>query len=228
MDQEAVRAVDLDHVEPRGVGARGGVAPRARDRVDLVAALERARHRRALVGGDRARRDQLPGVPVGDRVTANERLAAFPRPPAARLASGVAELDARGRAALADEPGHARELGHERVAPQAEIADGAAAAPLDLGRFHDHQAGAAGRVAARVHQVPVVGEAVDGRVLVHRRDDDAVAQLEAADAQRAEEDRRGHWRVFRIGDRYCAGPRRSYNSPALPARRAPRIADRRR
>ena len=48
------------------------------------------------------------------------------------------------------------------IVPDAEVADGAAAAALDLGRFHDHQPGAAGGIAAGIHQVPVGGEALVG------------------------------------------------------------------
>ena len=41
------------------------------------------------------------------------------------------------------------------VVPDAEIADGAAAAPLDLGGFDNHETGAAGRELAGIHQMPV-------------------------------------------------------------------------
>ena len=51
-------------------------------------------------------------------------------------------------------------------------------------RFGEHQRRAADRAAAEVHQVPVVGEAILARILAHRRDDDAIAQLDAAQAER--------------------------------------------
>jgi len=47
-------------------------------------------------------------------------------------------------------------------------------------------------VAPGVHQVPVVREAFLGGVLVHRRDDDAVAQGQAAQGHRGEQQRGAH------------------------------------
>src|SRR5436190_4156622 len=76
----------------------------------------------------------------------------------------MAELDAGHRALLADEVDAALEAGDELVVPDAEIADRAAAAPLDLGRFHDHQPGPAVGIAAGIHQVPVGGEALVGGI----------------------------------------------------------------
>jgi hypothetical protein len=102
------------------------------------------------------------------------------------------ELDARHRIVRPDEVGAARKAGNEFIVPQAEIADRAAAAPLDLGGFHDDQAGAAGGVAAGIHQMPVGGEAVDRRILVHRRDHDTVLQGHAADRNRFKQHRAGH------------------------------------
>ena len=72
------------------------------------------------------------------------------------------------------------------------IADRAAAAPLDLGRFHDHQARAAGGVAAGIHQVPVGGEALLRRILVHGRHDNPVLQGNVADGNRLEQFRSRH------------------------------------
>jgi hypothetical protein len=47
-------------------------------------------------------------------------------------------------------------------------------------RLGDHQPGAADGAAAQVHQVPVLGHAIDRRVLAHGRDHYAVGQLQAA------------------------------------------------
>jgi hypothetical protein len=80
----------------------------------------------------------------------------------------MAELDAGHRIVRPDEVDAALEAGNEGIVPQAEVADRAAAAPLDLGRFHEDEAGAAGRVAPDIHQMPVGREAVHPRILVHR------------------------------------------------------------
>ena len=74
----------------------------------------------------------------------------------------MAELDASMRVLLLDEFDQPRQRLDEFVLPDAEIADRAAAAPLDLGRFDDYQPGAAGGVAAGVHQVPVRRKATFG------------------------------------------------------------------
>ena len=175
MDQVAVRAMDIEHLEARLVRAPRRLAP-ALDHLGDFRMRQRARRRIALRRVHRARRDKLPRVPVGDLGRRLERPAALPRPEAPRLAPRMPELDARHRVVQADEIDAALQAGNEGVVPQAEIADRAAAAPLDLGGFHDDEAGAARRVAPRIHQVPVGREAVDGRILMHRRDHDAVLQ----------------------------------------------------
>ena len=73
-----------------------------------------------------------------------------------------------------------------------QIADGAAAAPLDLGRFDDEQPRTTGGIAAGVHQMPVGGKATLAGVLVHRRDDDAVLQRQIPQRQGGEEQRGSH------------------------------------
>jgi len=107
----------------------------------------------------------------------------FPRALHARLAAGVSELDAGRRAALVHQVDDAREPGHEGIVPQAGIADRAATAALDLGRFEHHQAGATGGIAAGIHDVPVGGVALLRRILVHRRHHHAVFQGEFAESQ---------------------------------------------
>ena len=103
-------------------------------------------------------------------LAALERPAALPRALGARLAARVAELDARRRPALMHEIDDAREVRHEGIVPDAEIAEGAAAAPLDLGRLDDDEAGAAGGEFPRVHQMPVGRKSLHRGILVHRRD----------------------------------------------------------
>jgi len=82
---------------------------------------------------------------------------------------------------------HARQRGLVVVRVQPQV--GRRDAPLrrHRGGFEDQQRRAGQRQVAEVDQVPVAGAAVDSRVLAHRRDDDAVVQLQVADSQRREE-----------------------------------------
>jgi hypothetical protein len=107
----------------------------------------------------------------------------------------VRNLDARHRALLADESRDARQHFDVRVPVDPEIGGRDAPARLDGRGFGEHQARAAYRAAAQMHQVPIVGEAIVARILAHRRDCDAVAESHAADGQGREEI--GHAIIFR-------------------------------
>ena len=175
VDQEAVRTMQLDDVEASGMRARGGLAPVFGQLPDLVA-FQCARHRRSGVGGDRAGGDQFPVIPVVDVGAALQRLAAFPGPGDARLATRVAQLDADGRTTGLGELGDAPQRRHEGIVPEAQVAHRAAAPAFDLGRLDEEQPCAARGVAPGVHQVPIGREALDRRILVHGCHDDTVLQ----------------------------------------------------
>ena len=70
---------------------------------------------------------------------------------------------------------------------------GDAAAALDVGHLdHDHAGAGIGQHAEMGH-MPIVADAVIGAVLAHRRDDDAVGELEAGEADgRKQGTRHGH------------------------------------
>ena len=181
-----MRAVQLDHVEaqPRAALCRldeGLLDPLQADRIEG--------DRRVPLGivGDGRRRDRGPRQ-VGC-VGVAERAAALPRPLGRGLAAGMGELDAeldRGH------PG-ARPVddGFDRrfvlVTVEAEAALGDAAVALDVGGFQAEQAGAGHGEHAVVDLVPGLGAAVDGRVLAHRRHDDAIGQGYAAKLDGCEE-----------------------------------------
>jgi hypothetical protein len=84
---------------------------------------------------------------------------------------------------LARRVDHALQRRFVGVVPQAQAARRDASFRLDAGGLDDQQAGARQRQLAVVHQVPVVGIALLGRVLAHRRDDNAVGQRDAADGE---------------------------------------------
>ena len=83
----------------------------------------------------------------------------------------------------------------------------------DVGHLREQEAGAADRAGAEVHEVPVVGHAVGGRVLAHRRHRNPIDERHAAQAERREQRRR------RRRDRHLdAGlPRRLGREPQVDA-----------
>ena len=187
----AVGAVQLQHIETGLVRAPRGIAPGLHEVLDLLR-LQRPRHRPFLAVGDRARRHRLPGLPVVDVVGPLQRPVALPGAVGARLAAGMAELDSGDRVLLLDELDQPAERLDERVVPDAEIAERAAAAPFHLGRFDHDQAGAAGRELAGVHQMPVGRKALHRRILMHRRHHDAVLQPDVPEGHRLKQQRSGH------------------------------------
>ena len=68
---------------------------------------------------------------------------------------------------------------------------GDAAVTLHMGRLDDDEAGAGIGEHAEMGDVPIAGAAVTGAVLAHRRDDDAVVELDAGELD-GREQRCGH------------------------------------
>ena len=93
MHEIAVRAVQLQHLKTRFMRAPRSTAP-GLHQVFHLAPLQRLRHRPFLAMGNRARRHRLPGVPILDLWCPLQRAIALPRPRRARLAAGMAELNA--------------------------------------------------------------------------------------------------------------------------------------
>jgi hypothetical protein len=87
-----------------------------------------------------------------------------------------------GRGALpVNEAGYPFQKLYVLVLPDSVILGRDAAARLDSTGFHDYQGGAPDSAAAKVHHVPVVREAIDARVLAHRRNCNAIAKLYVSD-----------------------------------------------
>jgi hypothetical protein len=104
----------------------------------------------------------------------------------------VRQLDAGDAALFVHEPDNAREHVDVIVFPETEIFGADAALGSDRGRLGQHQARAADRAAAEMHEVPVIREAVGARVLAHRRDEHAIGKGDVADGERLEEVRHPH------------------------------------
>jgi len=92
----------------------------------------------------------------------------------------VGQLDPRHRALGADKAGDTLQRLNLGIVPQAQVLGGDAAIGSDGGGFAENQPGTANGTAAQVHQVPVIGQAIDGGVLAHRRHGNAVEQGQLA------------------------------------------------
>jgi len=185
-------SVDLKHVEPAPGGAGGGLTPVGNQRTHLGEG-QLARRWCRLGMGHGARCNQLPIVPVvHSGLAPGKRCAALPRPRQTRLAPRMPKLDAGEGTLCPDEGRTARERRNEFVVPQSGIADRTAAVTRHLGRFHDDEASTALGVATGVDEMPVGRMARNRRILMHRRDDDAVFEHRAANGQRREQQRLVH------------------------------------
>ena len=172
VEEVAVRGVDLEQPEAGRVRAPRGRREGLDDVPDL-ARRELARHVPAVVEGHGARADRLPPALAGV-----EPPAAAPRRVHRRLAAGVRDLDSRHGAVLAHERGDAPERRDLVIRPDARVVRADAALRRDAAGLDDHGTRAAGRARAEVHEMPVGGHALDRGVLAHRRDPDAVAELD--------------------------------------------------
>ena len=99
----------------------------------------------------------------------------------------MTDLDGCNRTIHLDEVSKAFHAGDELVVPEGEIANGAAPSRVHFGAFNECQTGAAGSEPADVHEMPVGGEAMVCRILVHRGDANPVFHRDAADGQRLEQ-----------------------------------------
>jgi hypothetical protein len=213
MQQVAMRAVQLDGVDAQRLRALRGLHE-GRLHAQQAGGVERQWCRLAGRMRQGRRRHRLPRALVRP-----ERLAAFPRDVARRLAPGVAELDRDGHARVAaDRLQHARHRGLGRVVVQTHVLRRDAADGLDRRGLDDQQARARQRELAEMDQMPVDHAAVLGGVLAHGGDHDAVGQRQGADLQRGEE----QWGEGRTHDVLGSGLRaRTMPSCAVDATSCP-------
>ena len=178
MQQIAVRAVDLHRVEAEPRGARAPPRRTPSRMLRQPRAIER--NRRMLSVGERhgRRRNRLPAA---WRIRRDLR-AALPRHARRCLAAGVRELDRDrhvGPAAHALE--HPRQRRFGVVRPQPEIARRDPPLGHHRRRLDRQQRRARKREMSEMDHVPVGRAPLVGRVLTHRRDDDAISEFQAAD-----------------------------------------------
>ena len=180
MQQVPVRRVDLDDASACRQHAPGGTGKRVDDLAE-AAGIERLGRLVPAVEGRRAgARDWRPATAFD-----GERPAALEGGRRARLASRVRELHAWNGALRRDEAEDAREHLDVRVLPDSEVVRTDPAVGEYGSRLGQHGPCAANRPAAEVDEMPVAREPVDARVLAHRRDDNAVAERDAAQREAA-------------------------------------------
>ena len=180
--QIAVCGVQLNHFKPQALRALGAGHKRGGDALDGggVQGL-----RRLVV---RVERQGRGGHHRPAAVLRGDGAATGPRHRCGRLAPGVAELNAdRDGRVAAQRLEHTGQRGFVVVVPQPQVLRRNAANGFNGGGFQQQQAGARHGHLAQVHQVPVGGVAVFGRVLAHGRNDDAVGQRDRTDGIRGEQ-----------------------------------------
>jgi hypothetical protein len=99
----------------------------------------------------------------------------------------MAYLNPRYSALALDELHNARQWFNMLVAPDAGIAGRYAAGARYRSGLHHDETDAANRTTAGMHEVPVIGEALMGRILTHGRHGDAAAEGNLPDGKWAKE-----------------------------------------
>jgi len=183
-------AVDFQHLKAGAVGARGG----GREAFDYTGNFSERQRMRCHV----SRRQRLCGR--SDQRVARFALcssigrvegatAALPGLLPTALVPGMRDLNSRQCPLRADKVGYPLEPRQEAVRPDAEITIADTAAFLDGRGFGKDQAHAAECELAQMHQMPIVGVAVDRTILAHGRQHYAVAKGDAGNPQRGEQKR---------------------------------------
>lgn len=175
MQQIAMRTMHFDAVDaqprraPRRPGERFLHAQEARG-------IERERWRLFRLVRNRGWRERHPAA-IGD----GDQRTAFPRLAARCLAARMRELHRHGDLRiLADRREYRTQRGFGHVVPEAEITGRDASVGLDGGRLDEQHARARPRELAEMDHVPRGGFAALRRVLTHRRDENAIRELQAA------------------------------------------------
>ena len=170
--------MQLQHVEAGALAALRRLHE-VRDHSVHVGARHFARHLAVRIVRDRRCRD--------DRPTAFGKwlVHALPHQPGRALAARVPELQAELRRRVGvHEIGDALVRGFLRVVVEAGAAERDARIGRDTHHLGEDEPRATGRAAAEMHEMPVGRHAVDRRILIHRRDHDAVGQRHAAQPER--------------------------------------------
>ena len=133
---------------------------------------------------DRGRRDGFPtaGITRGDMIVAFP-----PRKVGAGLASGMADLNAGYRSRSLDRLDHRCKRLGLRLVPQTGAAGSDAPFRGDRSCLDDNQARTAACEGGEMDVMPVIGQAVLGRILAHGRDSDAILERNPFQGERLEQ-----------------------------------------
>jgi len=166
--------MQLEAVEAEPLGALRG-RDESLSHAGKTCRIERQRQSFALLMRHRRGSLRLPAA-FGDR----DQLAAVPWRMAGRLAAGMGELhDDRSLGMLAHRRHDRLQRGFSRVVPQPETARRDAADRLHGRGLDAEHRGPRQRQRVDMGEMPVIGLAVDGGVLAHRRHHDAIGQRKA-------------------------------------------------
>ena len=183
VQEVAVRTVELDRCQIEASSTLGCIGKSLANALEPDG-VEFLRRIVAHVQGKWRWRDGLPAI----RLTRRNLFAAEPRLLGRCLATRVAELDCDGHRGPT---AHGREHPCHRffifIGPEARVTVGDPPFGRDGGCFDRQQRRARKREVAEMNHVPIGHAPVVGRILAHRRDHDAVGELEAADLQWAEQ-----------------------------------------
>ena len=170
MDQISVRGMNFDQLKPASQ-SRVARPRKRRSRFGEYRFIQRRGSRVSRVKSQSTRRNRNPSA-----VRFRNLPCAFPRPLRASFASRMSELHPGNSALLANESRNARELStcssfqiprsHGLIRPSGVTA----------ARLREHQSRAAHRAAAQMHQVPIGRKSIRGRILAHRRNNNAIAK----------------------------------------------------
>ena len=194
------------------------------DDVPQAFRIERFRQAVAFTESHGGRRQRGPAA--GRVVQRTLRLPALTHP---GLAPGMPELDRRDAALPLHEAGQPGQRFDLCIVPQAKVSRTDASLRYNGRRFDDDQTGAANRTTAVMHEMPVAGHAVLGRILAHRRDADPVGHLNRAQGKRSKQMAHGNLpkrvRVRSKSDQRrvmtCSRGRRDLGSAALKSSAPP-------
>ena len=179
MQQVAVGAMNLKHIEIGFDRTQRCLTPIL---AQLLEVLQRqfVRHQPSVIHRDRTRRNDGPWLVTACMVFRRQCSVTVPWPLHARLPPRMSELNRRHRSIGAQKRSDALERRNLSVMPQTEVAMGDAPFGDHSRRLGHHDAGAALCELAEMNQMPVIGHAVLGRVLAHRRNHDPVLRRDAA------------------------------------------------
>ena len=186
-EQVTMGSMHLQHVESRTISAFG-CGNEVRDHRIHVGARHFTRDGTVREIRKRRRRDDWPS-PVLQRLVDS-----FPHELGRAFATGMAELHAEFGSRLGmheiDDPFPRRLMG---IAVHAGTTRRDPGVRGHVGHLREHEAGAAHGARAVMHEVPIVGQSILRGILAHRRNNDAILERHAAQAQRLKH--RDDWAV---------------------------------